>query len=157
MTPWRLFRTIASTKLAAAHDYSLAFVGLVSNNQVANHAEISGLWAVAYLEGKLANRPVGSVLDDKLKMDTDVAEMTTFMARRYLGRKDIPDAAMEIQDYTDVMMRDMGLRVDRKRLNTPAGLFGLEAWKAEWFRPYMPKDYRGVVQEFLDGDEEKSG
>ena len=157
MTPWRLFRKIAPAKLAVAHDYSIAFVSLVSNNQVANYAEISGLWAVAYLEGKLTNSPADSVLGDKLKMDNYVAEMTNFMARRYLGRKDVPDAAMEIQDCTDVMMQDMGLRVDRKRLNTKAGLLELRAWKAEWFSPYMPKDYRGVVQEFLNRDKEKRG
>ena len=148
-TPYRLFRTIVSPKLAAVHDYSLAFVGLVSNNQVSTHAEISALWAVAYLAGKLTDAPVGPMLDDQRKMDVDIAAMTTFMERRYLGRKEVPDAAMEIQDYVDLMMRDMGLRVDRKRMNAPASWFGYQAWKAEWFTPYMPQDYYGVVMEFL--------
>lgn len=156
-TPWRLFRTMVSPKLAAAHDYSLAFVGLISNNQVSTHAEISALWAVAYLEGKLSHGTVGRLLDDKLKMDVDVAAMTTFMARRYLGRKEVPDAAMEIQDYTDQMMRDLGLRADRKRMRMPAGWFGYQAWKAEWFTPYTPQDYRGVVREFLGNATEKTG
>ena len=147
-SPWRLFRTMAPTSLAAAHDYSLVFVGLISNNQVSTHAEISGLWAVAYLEGQLSG-DAANMLNSKQEMDMDVATMTTFMARRYLGRKEVPDAAMEIQDYTDLMMRDLGLRTDRKRLKMSKTWFGYQAWKAEWFDPYMPKDYKGVVQEFL--------
>lgn len=130
-------------------DYSLAFVGLVANNQVSTHAEISALWAVAYLTGKLAEAPVGATLDDRAGMDVDVAAMTTFMDRRYLGRKEIPDAAMEIQDYVDLMMRDMGLRADRKRLGGEDGWWGWKAWRREWFSPYMPRDYVGVVGEFL--------
>ncbi|MCJ1386955.1 hypothetical protein MMC17_010084 [Xylographa soralifera] len=148
-SPYRLFRTMVSPKLAAAHDYSLAFVGLVSNNQVSTHAEISALWTVAYLTDKLTDAPVGALLDDAEKMNVDVAAMTTFMEKRYLGRKDIPDVAMEIQDYVDLMMRDMGLRADRKRMKAPPSWFGYQAWKAEWFTPYMPRDYSGVVVEFL--------
>ena len=147
-TPWRLFRTMVPTSLAAAHDYSLVFVGFLSNNQVSTHAEISSLWAVAFLEGQLSE-DAAKMLNSKERMDMDVATMTTFMARRYLGRKEVPNAAMEIQDYTDLMMRDLGLRTDRKRLNMPKTWFGYEAWKAEWFEPYMPRDYRGVVKEFL--------
>ena len=148
-TQYRLFRTIVSPKLAAAHDNSLAFLGLVSNNQVSNYAEISALWAVAYLTGKLFRTPAGAMLNDEERMKVDVATMTTFMERRYLGRKDIPDAAMEIQDYVDLMMRDMSLRVDRKRMKAPPSRFGFQAWKTEWFTPYMPRDYGGVVEEFL--------
>ena len=147
-TPYRLFRTLVSPKLTAAGGYSLAFVGLVSNNQVSTHAEISGLWAVAYLAGKLSNTPIGALLDDEGKMNVDVAAMTAFMERRYLGRKEVPDVAMEIQDYVDLMMRDMGLRTDRKRMEAPPSWFGYQAWKAEWFTPYMPRNYYGVV-EFL--------
>ncbi|MCJ1283792.1 hypothetical protein MMC26_003123 [Xylographa opegraphella] len=147
-TSYRLFRTMVSPKLAAAHGYSLIFIGLVSNNQVSMHAEISALWAIAYLTGKLAQAPVGVLLDDAGKMNVDVAAMTTFMKKRYLGRKDIPDAAMEIQDYVDLMMRDMGLRADRKSMKAPPTWLGYQAWKAEWFTPYLPRDYSGIIAEF---------
>ena len=149
-TVYRLFRTMVPPKLAAINDNSLAFVGLVSNNQVSTHAEISALWAVAYLQGKLNDAPVGRMLEDQRKMDIDVASMTTFMERRYLGRKDVPDAAMEIQDYVDLLIRDLGLRADRKRMKAAPSWFGYQAWKAEWFTPCRPSDYVGIVREFLD-------
>lgn len=90
------------------------------------------------------------MLANRDKMGADVATMNAFMEKRYLGRKEVPDAAMEIQDYTDRMMRDMGLRVDRKRMRAPKSWWSFTAWKEEWFKPYMPRDYAGVVNEFLE-------
>ena len=146
-----------SPKLAAARDYSLAFVGLVLNNQVSTHAEISALWTVAYLTGKLTDTPVGALLGDEERMNVDIAAMTTFRGRRYLGRKEISDVAMEIQDHVDLMMRDIGLRADRKRMKAPTSWFGYKAWKTEWFIPYIPRDYYGVVVEFLQKVHGKEG
>lgn len=42
-------------------------------------------------------------------MDADVATMNAFMEKRYLGRKEVPDAAMKIQDYTDRMNARHGI------------------------------------------------
>lgn len=121
-TPRRLFRTLVPSAFAAAGDRSPAFVGLVSNNQVVTHAKISGLWAAAYLDGRLdaATAPVSRTLAGRERMCADVARMSVFMRRRYLGRKAVPDAAMEIQDYTDRMMCDLDLRGDWKRARAAA-------------------------------------
>jgi hypothetical protein len=48
--PYRCFRTIALTALAGNHIRSLAHLGMLGNSQVPTYAEVSALWAVAYLE-----------------------------------------------------------------------------------------------------------
>ena len=62
------------------------------------------------------------------------------------------DGSVEIQDFTDLLMKDLGLRADRKRLAAERtgkrGVFGLRAWGKEWFYPYFGKDYRGLVEEY---------
>ena len=143
VTPWRL---VVSRKLA---DYTLAFVSLIFNNQVSTHAEVSALWAVGYLEGKLPSQHVGALLRDQRQMDADVTVMNTFMARRYLGPKEVLDAAREIHDHIDTMMMDLGLQTDRNRMRMAPGWTDYQAWKAEWFAPYMPQDYVEVVKECL--------
>jgi len=89
-------------------------------------------------------------LPSKPEMDEDIALMTVFMKRRYPNGKNVPTALIEIQDFVDVLMRDLGLRSDRKRMRAEGegrGIFG--AWREEWFVPYLPRDYKGVVEEFL--------
>jgi len=52
----------------------------------------------------------------------------------------------------DVLMRDLGLQVELKRgEGGRRGFLGLRAWAREWFWPYMSKDYKGIVGEFLVG------
>lgn len=55
------------------------------------------------------------------------------------------------QKYIDTLMRDLGLNPYRKKTLVE-----------EWFTPYRPRDYRGLVEEYLAsnrlrrGQEEKS-
>jgi hypothetical protein len=55
---------------------------------------------------------------------------------------------LEIQDFIDVLMRDLSLEVERKG---GKGFLGLRAWAKEWFWSYMSKDYEGIVEEFWMG------
>jgi hypothetical protein len=73
--------------------------------------------------------------------------MTLNMAEGY------PDRSGEIQDFTDLLMKDLGLRPDRKRFaaekDDNTGIFGLRGWYQEWFGVYKAQDYQGVVEEYL--------
>jgi len=157
-TPFRQFRTIVSPKLDAKNDRSIVFLGQLANTQHAFYAEISSLWTVAYLEGLL---PDNDLIGNKEGMDKEIASMNAFMKRRYPGRRNIPWAVIEIRDWMDLLLSELGLRTDRKRLQWERssrrgfGWFGWKGWSKEWFEPYEPQVYRGIVSEFLNKVEER--
>lgn len=132
-TPFRLYRYQLPTSLAAANDRSLIFCGLVTSIQTSIFAEVSALWGVAWLENLL------SVPLSKEEMDYEVAKVNAFCQRRYLSRgRTRQIASAEIQEVTDLLMRDMGLKAYRK-----------SNWLKEIFAPSRAQDYRGMVEELL--------
>ncbi|RDW92195.1 hypothetical protein BP5796_01589 [Coleophoma crateriformis] len=150
VTPFRMYRESVPINLAAAHDRSIVFLGALVNAQVAMHAEVSALWAVAYMEDMLPDG-AGGMLGDKQKMEVWTSEVNAWMRRRFRRAGIVePTADLEIQGFMNQMMRDMGLRADRRRGNgTPEGFLGLRGFWREWFQPYRPGDYKGIVEEFL--------
>jgi hypothetical protein len=153
LTPLIMFRNMIPTSLAARQDRSIAFLGNLYNSQNTTLAEVSALWSVAYLEGLM---PDNELLGNKMRMDQDIALTNAFMLRRYPGRKNEPIAMMEVKDWTDLMLRELGLRTDRKTVVLERASegrswlgFGLKALLKEWFEPCVPADYKGIVQEFL--------
>jgi hypothetical protein len=155
LTPLTMFRNIIPPSLAARQDRSIAFLGNLYNSQNTTLAEVSALWSVAYLEGLM---PDNELLGNKMKMDQDIALTNAFMLRRYPGRKNEPIAMMEVKDWTDLMLRELGLRTDRKRVvMEKSGEYKRSSWlgfelkvlRKDWFEPCVPADYKGIVQEFL--------
>ena len=139
-TPFRLYRQILSPKLLAARDRSITFVGYVSNGQTAFCSELLALWAVAWMEDLLM-MPTPSQTD----MEQDVARVNAWRTLRYgaRGKRD-PEIILEVQTLFDLLMKDLGLRPDRKQK-------GHRIWGGlrEWVMPYRASDYAGIVQEFL--------
>ena len=150
-TPFRLFRGLIPPSVAA--ERNIVFLGKVGNVQQTSLAEINALWSVAYLEGLL---PLESLISDQEAMNREVARTNAFMKRRYPGRRNIPLALLEVRDLMDLLLRDLGVRTDRNRLawensaNKGFGWWGLKGWMAEWFKPYEPVVYKGIVEEFLE-------
>jgi len=151
-TQFRLFRTIIPPKLAAQGDRSIVFLGQLANTQHSFFAGTSTLWAIAYLEGLLPDATLGTKED----MDRKVALENAFMMRRYPGRKNIPWCVLEIRDWMDIMLKELGVRTDRGRVawkrnpNRGFGWWGWKAWFHEWFVAYEPVMYKGIVDEFLE-------
>lgn len=152
-TQIRQLRTIIPTSLAAQGDRSIIFLGQLSNTQHFYFAETSALWGVAYLERlHVQDQYTGK----KSEMDKEVALHNAFMKRRYPGRRNVPFAVLEIRDWMDVMLKDLGVRTDRNRLTWERenkgkwSWFGWKPWLAEWFQPYLPAAYRGIVDELLE-------
>lgn len=149
LTSYRLYRCILPPALAhpapgSPPDRSLAFVGMISSSQTAIASELSALWAVAYLDDLLpassspANMP-------RAELESDIALTQAWQARRYgaRGARD-PEIILEIQSFLDVLCRDLQVKVERKRV-------GWLGWLWEWTVPYTASDYKGVVEEFMDG------
>lgn len=133
-TPYRLYRHILPSSLAANDDHSLIFLGLLTSIATSIYAEVAALWGVAWMEGLLP------VPQSKAEMDYEIAKVNAWCERRYLTRgRQQQIASGEIQEVTDLLMKDMGLRVFRK-----------SNWLAESVLPASPQDYRGIVREMLD-------
>lgn len=157
VTSFRLFRFLVPPKLAAKGDNSLVVVGNYANGRVQVTAEIVSLWCVAYLENLFP--PATKVLLSNLEeMNKDIAHVDAYRRKRFLNFMPYRLAIFEAPEFDDQLMGDLGLRADRKRMRLPTGWrgwFGLKAWFKEWFEPYFAADYKGIVQEFMAGVDER--
>ncbi|XMA18642.1 hypothetical protein WAI453_011433 [Rhynchosporium graminicola] len=151
-TPYRLYRTMVPPSLAASGDISIVILGNYAGGRIQQSAEINSLWAVAYLLDLLPAR-TKRVLQDKERMNRDIAHVEAFRKKRYLNMFPYRLAIFEAPEYEDAIMCDLGLRADRKAMRVPKGWrgwFGWKAWTQEWFGSYLAEDYRGIVWEFWE-------
>ena len=79
-------------------------------------------------------------------MEKDISRLNAWQKLRFRdeGARYL-DGSVEIQNFIDELMGDLGLRWDRKRV----GKGRLRGWVKEWVEPYKSSDYRGVVEEYL--------
>jgi dimethylaniline monooxygenase (N-oxide forming) len=152
-TPFRLFRDIVPPKLVARGDRSLIVLGIVANTRVPILAEVSSLWGIAYLENLPFSPATSRLLSDLDGMEESISLLESWSLLRFRDKSAVHlDGAEFIQDIIDVLMKDLGLRTDRKRLEAERkgiwGWFGWGAWVREWFSPYRGSDYRGLVEEY---------
>lgn len=156
-TPFRLFRSMFPPKLAVQGDNSLVILGNWANGKVQTTAEISSLWAVAYLEGLMPSSTKVK-LTNLDEMNRDIALVDAFRRKRYLNGFQFRISVFDAPEFDDILMRELGLRPDRHRMRMPGGwrdLFGLKSWCAEWFEGYFASDYAGIVEEFLESVDKK--
>lgn len=152
-TPFRLFRNIVPPRLAACGDRSLIVLGLLINTNVPTYAEVSSLWGIAYLE----NLPFSPITTDSISnmavMEKDISLLQAYGNLRYRNpAAHFLDGSDLIQDFTDVLMNDLGLRAERKKKSAAGSWWGgrVVGWVKEWFAPYRGIDYVGLVDEYLD-------
>jgi hypothetical protein len=111
------------------------------NTQTATSSEISALWAVAGMEDLMP----ATFAPSKEGLEMEVAKANCWMWRRYLGSRGtcLQIVTTEIQTFFDSLMRDLGLKAQRRR----KGIFGI---LREYLTPYKSSDYQGIVQELLE-------
>ncbi|KAJ4151182.1 hypothetical protein LMH87_011897 [Akanthomyces muscarius] len=130
--PLRLYRFIVPSTHVFAR--SIAFAGAVSSVNTATCAAAQGHWIAAYLSNRLDRLPsTGDEVSDEIMLHTQWGKW------RYpcgYGAS-LPDFVFEGLPYVDLLLRDMGLRNNRK-----GSLF------AELTKPYLPRDFRGLVEEW---------
>jgi hypothetical protein len=91
------------------------------------------------------------LLDDRKAMERDVAATNAYFKLRYVDFLEIPLAIFEMREVIDRLLVDLGLRADRHGMKAEnGGWWGWRAWVKEWFTPYVPADYRGIVGEFVE-------
>lgn len=128
--PFRLYRFTVppSDKFGR----SITFHGMLHAPSHCLWSEIQGLWAVAYLTGRMQ-------LPSEADRARDALLVSRWLVWRYpagYGRQ-VPDYAMDSLPRLDQLMRDLGLDPRRKK-----GTF------SEMFSPYRPWDYKGIVDEW---------
>lgn len=80
-----------------------------------------------------------AVPSSKEQIDYKVAEFNSWSAQRYLSRgRTRLVAGGEVQDIIDMLIKDLGLPVHRRR-----------SWIKDTFVPYRSRDYKGIVQDVL--------
>jgi dimethylaniline monooxygenase (N-oxide forming) len=144
-TQFRMYRQVLSPELLAQQDRSIAFVGFVATLSTSMAFEFLALWAVAWMEDLLARE----VIPDLQSMQENVSLLNAWTRTRYGFREwKGPEFVFETQSYFDELGKDLGIEKWRKRKaakwwNKPGCM------AKEWLQPYRPRDYRGLVEEFL--------
>lgn len=150
------FMVPTDTELLAAHD--IAFAGNVMTITGSIVAQTQALWITAYFDGKIspfslqASASAANSTSASTDVSTEPAQQIAsvqYSARLHnrFGKwrnpggwgGSVPDFVFDALPYLDMLLGDLGLRTRRK-----AGFL------KEIFEPYGPKDYVGVVKEWLD-------
>jgi hypothetical protein len=131
-TPFRLFRNIVPPKLAARGDRSLIVLGNLDNTWLPILAEVSSLWGIAYLENLPLSPMTSKLLSDLPRMEENISLLESWCLLRFRDKSSVRLGASEIiQNFIDLLMKDLGLRPDRKGLGVERkGIWGLFGWVA---------------------------
>lgn len=132
-TPYRLYRHMIPPAYLEKENFAVAGALLSFGQPIA--AQIQAIWIIAYLDGDLGLEPV---LDPMLHE----TELTTRIGRwRFPGGygSKVGDFLFEGLPYFDDLLRDLRLNYKRK-----------DGWLKQVTEPYEPKDYKGIVQEWME-------
>lgn len=140
--PYRLYRFMVPP--AFIFDRSIGFVGAVLSLTTSMCAQTQALWMTAYLDGRLPLLVASSKTGEETTATKDDVLWETALHSQFgkwrfpIGYGPVvPEAVSEALPYTDLLLRDLGLQIHRKNGKL-----------AEWFEPYGPEDYRGLVMEW---------
>lgn len=135
-TPCRLFRNIAPPSLCVRGQRDVVVLGTLLNTAVPTYAEISSLWAVAYLENLPFSTSTTRTLSNLEEMEENISLINAWGWVRYRDQSlDYLDGSVEIQDFMDLLVRDLGLEAMRKKeaQRKKGQLFGIRGWFREWY------------------------
>ena len=145
-TSWRLWRGIAPPSTGIR---DVVFLGMMTCPQTVLRAEISALWAYAYVFDKLdepvvaiGTQPPRRINNHEEKLyDTAIFQRYGFWRTPYGHGAKHADAVFEGLPYFDMLLQDLGLCNWRKGWGWLGEIFGGGYWQ---------KDYQGLVQEWME-------
>ncbi|GES65483.1 putative dimethylaniline monooxygenase [Aspergillus terreus] len=130
--PLRLYRFMVP--IASYQQRNFAFAGAVSTVSTSTCASIQGLWISAFFDG---------LLERVAATPAEAAEEAVLHSQWCVWRypsgygHSLPDMALDVLPYFDLMVRDLGLRHHRKT----------SPW-AELIEAYKPRDYMKLMEEW---------
>jgi hypothetical protein len=132
-TPYRLYRYMVPP--ATVYSRNFAVAGAVLSLGSVINAQMQALWITAYLDGSL-DLPKST---NEIEYSTELS--TRFGHWRYPADYGDRHAALAFDSlpYFDELLRDLGLRFQRK-----------SSWWRELLDDYRPADYRGIVDEWIE-------
>lgn len=135
LTPWTLYHFMVPPSQEMLQHRDIAFAGILMNFNVPLTMHVQSLWINAYFRGDGLSLP-----DDVEDTQYQAVLHSRFGKWRYPAGhgSQYPDFVFDAQPYIDLLMRDLGLQVHRKR-----------GALAEILEPYGPQDYKDVGQEWL--------
>ena len=126
--PYRLYRFMVPP--AMFDDRSIAFSGALMTLSTSLVAQTQALWLSAYFDGKID--PEGDIMYRTI-LHSQFGKWRTSAGH---GAR-FPDFVFDTLPYLDLLLSDLGLSTHRKNGRT-----------AEWFAPYGPGDYKGLIEEW---------
>lgn len=138
---FRLYRLSIPSQSIFLERKNLAFMGMHSSVHAVVVAQAQALWVTAFFDGKI-NHLSPPYLDTRTVEYCSILEAVYGKLRRprecggAAGR--YPDLVFDSIPYVDVLLKDLGLAPNRK-----SSLF------KELFEVYLPKDYRGITEEWM--------
>ncbi|KAL6229643.1 hypothetical protein BDW75DRAFT_249454 [Aspergillus navahoensis] len=130
--PNRHYRRLIVPELAAKGDRSIVFLGHIHSAFTPLAAELQALWGFAFLNGWME-------VPGQEEMELEAATFNAWTRKRYIEQgKKHSYFIYDYISYLDTLMRDLGLNPRRKK-----------TFFEEWFTPYRPRDYRGLIEEYL--------
>ncbi|KAF1962512.1 FAD/NAD(P)-binding domain-containing protein [Byssothecium circinans] len=134
--PYRLYRFMVPP--AFAQSRTLAFAGAYRSPATTIIAQAQALWLTAFFDHQLpALRQSGAA--DMVMYETVLhTQFGKWRFSRGFGAR-FPELWFECLPYVDLLLGDIGVANRRK-----------DSWWGERFTPYFPKDYVGIVGEYLE-------
>ena len=133
-SPLRLYRFIVPPTMVQKRNFAMA--GMVSTVSTSICATAQALWISAFFDGKLDR-----LAADDQAVTEEVMLHTQWGKWRYPGGygADFPDFAFDAMTYADLLLKDLGIKVNRK----------MSVFK-DFFTPYGPEDFVGLVDEWVE-------
>ncbi|KAI6755524.1 hypothetical protein HG531_004630 [Fusarium graminearum] len=137
--PLRYYRFIVPSQMVKTRD--LAFAGMISTVSTATCATIQGHWIAAFFAGKVRSIPSSDKeITDEIMLHTQWGKW-----RFPCGYgADLPDMVFEGLPYCNMLMKDLEVNTHRKKSRY-----------AELTSPYLPADFKGLVEEFMEKEERR--
>ena len=127
-SPLALYRRLVP--IDGIHDHSLVYVGMLQSPGTGVLAEVQAVWSAIYLMGELE-------INENVLWETTVTN--EWLRRRYPLVERHTNYTHDFIRYADLLLADIGVDAMRKK----------RGWLKEIVEPYMARDYREIVAEWL--------
>ncbi|RKK75148.1 hypothetical protein BFJ69_g7897 [Fusarium oxysporum] len=133
VSPYRLYRGMAPPGLTSRSDNSIVFIKMVHSTANIIIAETQALWAYAYLNGTI------DIDKDKVYKETTLSSCYGRLRYPCGFSAWYPEFVYDTVPYADMLLRDLGVRSQRKRTATQ-----------EVFSGYTIQNYKGINREWAE-------